>query len=168
MTGRRRTISLPGPARWPGGTLCAVLAVALGVGPLGCGTLVGYGIGQAIDEGRFEDLPGPYAESLAPMTGRVIRASMPTKQMIAGELVGVETRTRGDVVCLIRSERQTPIPGRESRVDTVAVASILAVQVARDSHSYRDAGVFTGFLADATVICLISAWVGFVGEAVSK
>jgi hypothetical protein len=144
-----------------------VLAVALGVGPLGCGTLVGYGIGQAIDESRFEGLPRPYTESLAPMTGKVLRATMGTEQTITGELVGVEARTGGDV-CFIRSERQTPIPGRESRVDTVAVASILAVQVARDSHAYRDAGVFTGFMADATVICLISAWVGSVGAAVSK
>jgi hypothetical protein len=168
MTGSRQPISLPGIVRRRVGILYAALAIALGVSPLGCGTLVGYGIGQAIDESRFEDLPGPYTESLAPMTGRVLQATIPTKHTITGELVGVEARSGGDDVCLIRSERQTPIPGRESRVDTVAVASILAVQVARDSHAYRDAGVLTGFIADAAVICILSARVGSVGAAVSK
>ena len=96
------------------------------------------------------------------MTGKVLRATMGTEQTITGELVGVELELEALLLHPIWAA-DPHSRSRESRVVTVAVASILAVQVARDSHAYRDAGVFTGFMADATVICLISAWVGSVG-----
>jgi hypothetical protein len=145
-----------------------MLAVGLGCGSLGCGTLVGYGIGHAVDNGHFEELPRPYAQSLAPAVGSKLRATVGTGHTIGGELIGVEAPTGGDVVCFIRSVRRTAMAGREIRVDTVAVASILAAQVARDSHTYRDAGIFAGAVADATIICLVAVLAERVGVGGSQ
>jgi hypothetical protein len=161
-------VSAHAPPRRRRDILCAVLAVGLGCGSPGCGTLVGYGVGHAIDGSRFTEVPEPYRESLPSMVGRVVRATVERHQAVEGKLTGVEDPPGGDLVCFIRSERQTSMPGRETRVDTVAVASILAMQVARDSHTYRDVGVFAGLVTDATAICLIAAMSGRVGEAASK
>ena len=168
MTTGRWTVSLVGAKRRHSAILYLTLVILVGCGPLGCGTLFGYAIGSDIDGGQFADLPQPYAESLLPLTGRVIRVTVHDDRLITGSLVGVEAGSEGGGVCFIGTERQAALPGWESQVDTIPVSSMLAVQVRRGGHTYRNAGIVVGVVIDATVISLLQAAIDRVGMEVSK
>jgi hypothetical protein len=156
MTPGPRTNCRPRPPGWRRASGWLALAVVLGASPLGCCTLAGYGIGYGIDSDRFVDVPPPFAGSVPPLAGRVVRIITADQRTITGRLTGMDSRRDGGAVCLMESEVHTGwIGDHETGADTVSVESIVSARVSREVHAYRAAGVVVGVAADAVLLISI-------------
>lgn len=156
MTPCARARVRPRPPRWRGATGWLTLAAMLGVIPLGCCTLAGYGIGAAADSARFVDVPPPFAKNVPPLAGKVVRITTIDQHVITGRLTGVDPGPDGGAVCFIESEVPTAwIGGHRTQVDSVSVESFVSAQVSPGAHAYRDAGVLVGIAADTVYLISI-------------
>jgi hypothetical protein len=150
MTAGTRAHVRPRPPRWREAAGGLTLAAMLGISPLGCCTIAGYGIGAAADSNRFVDVPLPYAKNVPPLAGKVVRITTVEQHVITGRLTGVDPRPDGGAVCFIEPEVSTAwIGGHQTRVDSVSLESFVSAQVSPGAHAYRDAGVLVGVAADA-------------------
>jgi hypothetical protein len=155
MTERRHANSV---VRWRSAyvsRLAGGLLVALGLGPLGCGTLVGHGLGSAIDGNRFEKLNGPFSESLPSAVGRGVRVKTLDNHTVTGKLLGLGTRLEGEEVCYIESVGRTRLPGPEARIDTLAVAAVGSGEVEAHGARCELIGTFLGIAVDVTAILFV-------------
>lgn len=123
--------------------------------------MIGRGIGEGIDTGRYRALEVPGGiDTLTPKTP--VRIRVDNGRIVQG--VYSESMASRGHAALVISDPETAMLGTAD-ADTIPIDAVSSLEVARPAGKYRDFGTFFGACIDAAVLVGVTATVRSIGES---